>query len=106
MYEQLRASLASSDASAVGRAFADFAQKLWDGEVDDASLLSLLQDPSNRVRSEVAWAIADAHRPPIGVKWLFDVGLHDRADAVKFWATQCLQQQSLKTLPVLDLSAS
>jgi hypothetical protein len=90
MTTDIRSQLLSPNPDAVGRASADFAQKLWNGEVDDCVLLDLLNDTAPRVRAEVAWAIADAHRPKAGVDWLLSKGLCDPYEGVRFWATQLL----------------
>jgi len=91
MLEELWAKMRSGSATEeVGKASAAFAQQLWNGKVDDTLLMSMLNDSSDVVRSEVAWAIADAHRPLAGTRWLITKGLVDSAEGVRFWATRYL----------------
>jgi len=55
----------------------------------------MLNDSCDAVRSELAWAIADAHRPPAGTKWLTTKGLVDSAEGVRFWAAQYLVETDI-----------
>lgn len=91
---ELRDAASSGDRDRVGRASCDLAQKIWDGEVSDELLIELLTDKSDVVRGQVAWAVADAHRPACGVAWLFEHGLYDKSAPVRRWAMFALGEES------------
>lgn len=90
MIDDLRSLLSSPDASVRGKAGSDFAQNIWSGRVADTVVLDLLNDESDYVRSAIAWAVADAHRPQVGVDWLLEHGIFDTCAMVRYWATRFL----------------
>jgi HEAT repeat protein len=92
--KELRDAVSSKDYHRIGRASCDLAQRIWDGEVSDELLIELLTDKNDVVRSQIAWAVADAHRPACGVAWLFEHGLYDKSAAVRRWAMFALGEES------------
>lgn len=86
----------SGDPDVTGIASCEFAQRLWDGDVNDEVLLDFLRDESDTVRAEVAWAVADARRPKAGVEWLVSTGLGDTSPRVRYWATFYMLESNFK----------
>ena len=85
----------------IGPASADLAQKIWDGCVDDATLLTLLRHADGTFRSEVAWAVADALRPEAALQWLFNEGLRDTHSLVRYWALRAVYEWKGEVSPTV-----
>lgn len=83
----------SENANTAGCASADLAQLIWDGAIDDAMLLSMLNDPKKTIRSAVAWAVSDCLRPQCGLAWLYEKGLHDSCANVRIFALRAADAQ-------------
>ncbi len=81
---------AAASGSGIGAASCDLAERIWNGDVDDETLLCLLNHPDSVVRREVSWAVADAIRPVAGICWLFEKGFHDREPIVRYWALRAV----------------
>lgn len=69
-----------------GPAWADLAQLIWNGAVGEARVVALLSDDDDQLRRAVAWAVADAGRPPSALSHLLEAGVSDPVDAVRYWA--------------------
>lgn len=69
-----------------GSAHADLAQLIWNRVVDDEQVVALLKSDDDQIRRAVAWAVADAGRPPAALSHLIEAGVSDSLDAVRCWA--------------------
>lgn len=78
-----------------GKAGADLAQIIWNEQLTDARVVQLLNDNSELLRGEVAWAVADADRPTMAVEWLLEHGLWDTCSAVRFWTLKLIDDKRL-----------
>lgn len=67
----------------VGSAHAELAQLIWNGAIDDAQVVAMLRSDDDEIRRAVAWAVADAGRPPTSLSYLIEAGASDPLDAVR-----------------------
>jgi hypothetical protein len=87
----------SPDINVRGKASCDFAELIWSGAIHERIILSCLQDNDPVIRAEVAWAVADGHRPTRAVDWLIQNGVTDVSERVRYWATKLVLE-----LPEVD----
>ena len=88
----LRNEIAAENRDTAGKASANLAELIWDGQVSNDALQLLLNDENDNVRAEVAWAIRDFRGPPQGVKWLFTYGLKDSYNRVRYHSLNALRE--------------
>lgn len=81
--EELRRVIRSPNGKDAGCAGEALARHIWDGSYDEDTVLTLLQDGHEHVRSTAAWAVSDVRRPAVGVAWLCTHGLRDSCELVR-----------------------
>lgn len=95
----------STDSKVSAKAGCEFAQKIWDGEISDEVIAELTHHESDAVREALAWAVWDAQRPSIGVRWLLTDALTDRSDRVRMYAVAYVKDavRGKDRIPILSI---
>ncbi len=64
---------------------ADFASQIWEGSIDEATLIQWLESDDEPLRATTSWAVWDAGRPPNALKRIMELGTSDKNQTVRLY---------------------